>query len=276
MLLFRSSCFLCVGASVASSHTHHSNLAQSNAPRPPGFAQHSHSQYHAVAVSQLRHAPSQPAAHLPQAAHVQPNTHVLQHKAHVVQQNAHFPSQSAHFAPQAARLPLQNAPIPPQKLSQVPHPNVILPQSSVLPQQNVQVHQKPPAIPVIPQHTQYAGQQIPQNAALVFQPPTSQMPHLAIQTPMQQKPSQTFTVQQTSISVTVKTVSSASQKPKKQSKAKKTEQKKAKPSTSSKPSASSVYTHTESQLEPPVYHYMPAPPSNIVLNKSPESFAQLW
>ncbi|XP_076811088.1 uncharacterized protein LOC143453970 [Clavelina lepadiformis] len=37
-----------------------------------------------------------------------------------------------------------------------------------------------------------------------------------------------------------------------------------------------VYTHTESHSTPPVYHYMPAPPADIILDKSPESFAKLW
>lgn len=41
-------------------------------------------------------------------------------------------------------------------------------------------------------------------------------------------------------------------------------------------SSEPIYTHTESQLVPPVFHYIPAPPANITLDKSPESFAQLW
>lgn len=40
--------------------------------------------------------------------------------------------------------------------------------------------------------------------------------------------------------------------------------------------AGPTYTHTETSSVPPIYHYMPAPPSDIVLDKSPESFAQLW
>nr|CAB3222864.1 AT-rich interactive domain-containing protein 2-like [Phallusia mammillata] len=40
--------------------------------------------------------------------------------------------------------------------------------------------------------------------------------------------------------------------------------------------AGPTYTHSETTTVPPVFHYMPAPPSDIVLDKSPESFAQLW
>ncbi|XP_078481091.1 uncharacterized protein LOC100177114 [Ciona intestinalis] len=40
--------------------------------------------------------------------------------------------------------------------------------------------------------------------------------------------------------------------------------------------AGPMYTHTDKHAVPPVYHYMPAPPPDIVLDKSPESFAQLW
>jgi len=37
-----------------------------------------------------------------------------------------------------------------------------------------------------------------------------------------------------------------------------------------------MYTHSELRTAPPVFHYMPAPPSNIKIDQSLESFTKLW
>lgn len=37
-----------------------------------------------------------------------------------------------------------------------------------------------------------------------------------------------------------------------------------------------TYTHPETGTTPPIFHYMPAPPNNIVQDNTPESFTKLW
>ena len=45
---------------------------------------------------------------------------------------------------------------------------------------------------------------------------------------------------------------------------------------SSPPGVGPTYTHSETGTVPPVFHYMPAPPTDIVQDNSPESFTKLW
>nr|XP_039255039.1 AT-rich interactive domain-containing protein 2-like [Styela clava] len=45
---------------------------------------------------------------------------------------------------------------------------------------------------------------------------------------------------------------------------------------SSPPGVGPTYTHSEAGTVPPVFHYMPAPPTEITQDNSPESFTKLW
>lgn len=48
------------------------------------------------------------------------------------------------------------------------------------------------------------------------------------------------------------------------------------PVTKTPPGAGATYTHPETGTVPPVFHYIPAPPSDIANDKSPEAFTKLW
>ena len=255
-------------ASISTSAPRQSALMQSNVPHAPqqtGYTPQPVPQY----PLHIRHnAPPQPLPH---------------QSAHVVQHNTHLPQLPTHPQPSVAHVARQVAPLPSPKHPQLPHHSVPTLPKTFLQQNSSKHHPHAYTPPAVAQHTPPNSQQVPQSPGLVAQPPahpeTTHAPYLHIQGRLQQHTPQ-LVASPANASTPAKPAASqppASQKLKRQKgKTKKPEQKKAKPLASSKSSVVPVYTHSEVRSEPPVFHYIPAPPSNIALNKTPESFAQLW
>lgn len=250
----------------------------------------------------------------PQAMVAQQPHHIIQQQPKMPPQHIQFAQHTPH-AQVAARQVVPQPLVQQQAMAQqhvLTHSTVLVQQTSVKaapPPQIVQQPYKGPINPqMLPTHFQTTvtvGNRpslpnvpkvpiLPQNALRVNTPqnqiqsqqvtPTQVSTDTNSHKPVTNQPPKTTTpqpvnVQTTPISTNTQHKTNSTSKPAEtpmQISPVKTENIGSKKMSSTPEGVGAIYTHTETSATPPVFHYMPAPPTEIVLDSTAESFTKLW